>query len=408
MLYQYRVRANESANAFQKGMETKVRTADRIANLPPYLFAEIDRKKEAKQAQGIDVISLGIGDPDQPTPDNIIDEMSTAIRNPKNHQYPSYFGAKHYREACAEWMDRRFGVSVDANEEVVALIGSKEGIAHLFLAFVDPGDYTLVPGCGYPVYHTGGILAGGKSHFMPMTEENDFLADFESTPPEVLAKAKMMFLSYPNNPTSAIATPEYFDRAIAFAKEHDILIIHDNAYSEIGFDGYKPPSFLERPGAKDVAIELFSCSKSYNMTGWRVAFAAGNSKAIKALGTVKSNIDSGVFTAVQDAAIEAMLGPQDITEQLSALYQRRRDMVIDALANIGMKARTPKGTIYVWAQVPEGYTSAGFAEKVLEEANVIVAPGNAYGPSGEGYIRISLATPDDRLAEAIERIKDSL
>ncbi len=385
-----------------------MRTADRIANLPPYLFAEIDKKKQAKQAQGIDVISLGIGDPDQPTPDHIVDAMAKAIRNPANHRYPSYYGSKRYREACAEWMKRRFDVQLDPEDEIVALIGSKEGIAHIFLAFVDPGDYTLVPGCGYPVYNTGGILAGGKSHFMPMTEENDFLADFESTPPEVLEKAKMMFISYPNNPTSAIATPEYFDRAIAFAKEHDLLVIHDNAYSEIGFDGYEPPGFLQRPGAKDVGIELFSCSKSYNMTGWRVAFAAGNPTAIKALGTVKSNIDSGVFTAIQDAAIEAMLGPQEVTREISALYQRRRDLVIDALSKIGISARKPKGTIYVWARVPEGYDSAGFATKILEEANVIVAPGNAYGPSGEGYIRISLATPDDRLVEAIERIKNAL
>ncbi len=385
-----------------------MRTAQRIANLPPYLFAEIDRKKEAKQAQGIDVISLGIGDPDTPTPDNIVEAMVEATRNPANHQYPSYFGAKRYREACAKWMRRRFDVEVDSATEVLALIGSKEGIAHIFLAFVDPGDYTLVPGCGYPVYHTGGILAGGQSWWMPMTEENDFLADFESVPADVLAKTKMMFLSYPNNPTAAIATPEYFDRAIAFAREHDILLIHDNAYSEIGFDGYRPPSLLERPGAKEVAIELFSCSKAYNMTGWRVAFAAGSADALKALGTVKSNIDSGVFTAVQDAAIEAMLGPQDITFELSALYQRRRDIVIDALAKIGIEARTPKGTIYVWAKVPGGYTSAAFAEHILEAANVIVAPGNAYGPSGEGYIRISLATPDDRLVEAVERIKNSL
>ncbi len=384
-----------------------MRTAQRIAELPPYLFAEIDRKREAKQAQGIDVISLGIGDPDTPTPDRIVDAMAEAIRNPSNHQYPSYYGAKRYRDACSEWMDRRFGVKVDPDDETLALIGSKEGIAHIFLAFVDPGDYTLVPGCGYPVYHTGGILSGGLTHWMPMTEENGFLADFESTPVDVLSKAKMMFLSYPNNPTSAVATPEYFDRAIEFAREHDLLIVHDNAYSEIGFDGYKPPSFLERPGAKDVAIELFSCSKAYNMTGWRVAFAAGNSTAIKALGTVKSNIDSGVFTAVQDAAIEAMLGTQEVDE-LSGLYQRRRDLVIEALDKIGVRALVPKGTIYVWARVPDGFSSAGFAEKVLEEANVIVAPGNAYGPSGEGYIRISLATPDDRLEEAIARIEATL
>jgi len=385
-----------------------VRTAQRIAQLPPYLFAEIDRKKEAKQAQGIDVISLGIGDPDTPTPEHIVDAMAKAIRNPKNHQYPSYYGAKRYRDAASQWMKNRFGVDVDPDTETLAMIGSKEGIAHIFLAFVDPGDYTLVPGCGYPVYYTGGILSGGQTYFMPMNEENGFLADFESTPADVLAKAKMMFLSYPNNPTSAIAPPEYFDKAIAFAKEHDLLIVHDNAYSEIGFEGYKAPSFLERPGAKDVAIELFSCSKAYNMTGWRVAFAVGNATAIKALGTVKSNIDSGVFTAVQDAAIEALLGPQDSIDELNAMYERRRDLVIDALAKIGIEAAKPMGTIYVWAKVPEGYTSAEFAAKVLDEANVIVAAGTAYGPSGEGYVRISLSTPDDRLEQAIERIKNTL
>ena len=385
-----------------------MRTANRIANLPPYLFAEIDRKREAKQVQGIDVISLGIGDPDTSTPANIVEVAAQAVRDPKNHQYPAYAGSKPYREAASEWMRRRFGVQVDAASETLALIGSKEGIAHVFLAFVDPGDYTLVPGAGYPVYHTGGILCGGQTHWMPMTEENGFLADFESTPNDVLAEAKMMFLSYPNNPTSAIANDEYFDRAIAFAREHDLLLIHDNAYSEIAFDGYRPPSLLERPGAKDVAIELFSCSKAYNMTGWRVAFAVGNAQAIKALGTVKSNIDSGVFTAVQDAAIEALLGPQDSIVGLNALYQRRRDLVMDALGKIGLKAQVPKSTIYVWAKVPEGYTSASFATKVLDEANVIVAPGSAYGPSGEGYVRISLTTPDDRLQEAIERIKDTL
>ncbi len=382
-----------------------MRTADRIANLPPYLFAEIDKKRAAKAAQGIDVISLGIGDPDTPTPDNIVEAAAKAVRDPANHQYPSYFGAQRYREACSEWMRRRFGVEVDPNDEVLALIGSKEGIAHVFLAFVDPGDYTLVPGAGYPVYHTGGILAGGLTHWMPMTEENGFLADFESVPADILSRAKMMFISYPNNPTGAIASEEYFDRAIAFAKTNDLLLIHDNAYSEIGYDGYRAPSLLERPGAKEVAIELLSCSKAYNMTGWRVAFAAGNAQAIKALGTVKSNIDSGVFTAVQDAAIEAMLGPQDSIAELCALYQRRRDLVMGALPKIGLSAQTPKATIYVWAKVPEGYDSAGFAGKLLDDANVIVAAGSSYGPSGEGYVRISLTTPDDRLEEAIARIE---
>jgi LL-diaminopimelate aminotransferase len=299
-------------------------------------------------------------------------------------------------------------VSLDPDTEVLALIGSKEGIAHLFPAFIDVDDYTLVPGVGYPVYSTGGVLIGGKSHFMPMNDENDWLADFEATPTNVLAKAKMMFLSYPNNPSAAVAPVEYFDRAIAFAREHDLLLVHDNAYSEIGFDGYKPPSILERPGARDVAIELFSCSKAYNMTGWRVAFAAGNAEAIKTLGTVKSNIDSGIFTAVQDAAIEAMLGTQDDVAEMSALYQRRRDLVMNTLGSVGLTARTPKGTIYVWARIPEGYTSAEYAGLVLDKAGVIVAPGSAYGPDGEGYIRISLATPDDRLAEALKRIADAL
>jgi LL-diaminopimelate aminotransferase len=353
-----------------------LRTAQRIANLPPYLFAEIDKKVALKRAEGADVISLGIGDPDTPTPANIVDRMAEAIRDPENHKYPSYVGAQRYREACSRWMSTRFGVDVDPDDEVVALIGSKEGIAHVFLAFVDPGDVTLVPGAGYPVYTTGGILAGGDYHYMPMTEENDFLADFESVPQDMLSRAKMMFLSYPNNPTSAIATEQYFDKAIEFAREHDLLIVHDNAYSEIGYDGYVPPSFLERPGAKDVAIELFSTSKAYNMTGWRCAFACGNATAIEALGRVKTNIDSGVFTAIQDAAIEAFTGPQD--------------------------------SIYVWPKIPEGYTSASFATHVLDTADVIVSPGSAYGPSGEGYIRITLTTPDDRLDEALERIRESL
>jgi len=385
-----------------------LRTAKRMDNLPPYLFAEIDRKKAIKQAEGVDVISLGIGDPDMPTPQRIIDAMAVAITNPKNHQYPSYSGSVPYRTACAEWMKRRFDVEVDPATEVLALIGSKEGIAHIFPAFVDNGDYVLVPGVGYPVYTTGAILIDANVHYMPMNESNDWMADFESTPADVLAKAKLMFLSYPNNPSSAIATPEYFDRAIAFAKKHDLLIVHDNAYSEIAFDGYRPPSFLERPGAMDVAIELFSCSKAYNMTGWRIAFAAGNATAIKAFGTVKSNIDSGAFTAIQDAAIEAMLGDQSDVAEMCDLYQRRRDLVMDTLGSIGLSARVPKGTIYVWAKIPAGYTSAQYAGEVLDKAGVIVAAGSAYGPDGEGYIRISLATPDDRLVEALERIKTML
>ncbi len=384
-----------------------MRTAKRMANLPPYLFAEIDRKKALKVAEGVDVISLGIGDPDRPTPKRIIDAMIEATQNPANHQYPSYDGSPRYRAACAEWMRRRFSVELDPATEVLALIGSKEGIAHLFPAFIDPGDVTLVPGVGYPVYHTGGVLVGGETYYMPMNESLDWLADFESTPAEVLKRAKMMFLSYPNNPTSAAAPLEYFDRAIEFARKNDILLVHDNAYSEIGFDGYRPPSILSRPGAREVTIELFSCSKAYNMTGWRVAFAAGNAEAIKTLGTVKSNIDSGVFTAVQDAAIEAMLGPQDDVLEMCELYERRRDLVMANLGRIGLSARVPRGTIYVWARVPEGYTSAAYSEAVLDRAGVIMPAGSAYGPEGEGYVRISLATPDDRLEEALTRIADA-
>jgi len=378
-----------------------------MANLPPYLFAEIDRKKAIKIAEGVDVISLGIGDPDMPTPQRIVDAMAKAITNPKNHQYPAYAGSKPYRTACAEWMKRRFDVSLDPDTEVLAMIGSKEGIAHLFPAFINVGDYTLVPGVGYPVYTTGGVLIGGETHYMHMGDDNDWLADFDSTPADVLARAKMMFISYPNNPSAVAAPVEYFDRAIAFAKKHDLLLVHDNAYSEIGFDGYRPPSLLERPGAREVAIELFSCSKAYNMTGWRVAFACGNAEAIKALGTVKSNIDSGIFTAIQDAAIEAMLGPQDDVAMMCDIYQRRRDMVMDALSSIGLSARVSKGTIYVWARIPDGYTSAEYAGLILDRAGVIVPHGSAYGPDGEGYIRISLATPDDRLAEALERIANA-
>ena len=378
-----------------------------MADLPPYLFAEIDRKKALKEAEGVDVISLGIGDPDMPTPQRIVDAMAAAITDPANHQYPAYAGSRPYRAACAEWMDRRFGVALDPDTEVLGLIGSKEGIAHLFPAFIDVDDYTLVPGVGYPVYSTGGVLIGGKTHYMPMNEDNDWLADFESTPADVLARAKMMFISYPNNPAAVAAPVEYFDRAIAFAREHDLLLVHDNAYSEIGFDGYLPPSIMERPGARDVAIEFFSCSKAYNMTGWRIAFACGNAEAIKTLGTVKSNVDSGQFTAIQQAAIEAMLGPQDDVAEMRAIYQRRRDMVLETLPKMGLSARRSAGTIYVWVRIPEGYTSAEYAGLVLDRAGVIMPAGSAYGPDGEGYVRISLATPDDRLAEALQRMADA-
>lgn len=382
-----------------------MRTATCLDHLAPYLFARIDEKKRALVAQGADVISLGIGDPDMPTPDHIVQAMVEAVAKPENHQYPDYAGSLAFRAACASWMNSRFGVDLDPKKEVLGLIGSKEGIAHLHTAFVDPGDYVLAPSIGYPVYEGGAVLQSGQVWFMPMNEQNSFLADFKATPEEVLSKAKIMFLGYPNNPTGAVATEEYFDEAIAFCLEHDLLLAHDNAYCEIGFDGYAAPSILERPRAKECCIEFFSLSKAYNMTGWRIAFAAGNEQAITALGTVKNNLDSGQFTAVQDAAIVALTGSQECIAEMCALYERRRNLVVEALLAIGLSCEKPRATIYVWAKVPEGYTSESFATKLLEEAHVVVTPGNGYGPDGEGYIRISLTTPDDRLLEAVERIK---
>lgn len=385
-----------------------MRTAACLDHMAPYLFAQIDAKRDALRAQGVDVISLGIGDPDQPTPDHIVDAMAAAIGDPKNHQYPDYAGSAAYRAACASWMEHRFGVEVDPQREVLALIGSKEGIAHLHTAFVDPGDYVLAPSIGYPVYSGGATLQSANTYFMPMREEDGFLADFSQIPDEVLGRAKIMFLGYPNNPTGACATEEYFDRAIAFCLEHDLLLAHDNAYCDICFDGYRAPSILERPRARECCIEFFSLSKSYNMTGWRIAFACGNERAVSALGTVKNNLDSGQFTAVQDAAIAALTGSQDCVAELCALYERRRDLVVGALRSIGVECNAPKATIYVWAKVPAGETSASFATRLLERAHVVVTPGSGYGPGGEGYIRISLTTPDDRLLEAAQRMKAAM
>lgn len=382
--------------------------AECLNHLAPYLFAQIDAKRDALVAQGVDVISLGIGDPDMPTPSHIVDALIKAAQNPANHQYPDYAGSLAYREACADWMRDRFGVTLDPKTEVLALIGSKEGIAHLHTAFVNPGDYVLAPSIGYPVYSGGATLQSANTYFMPMTVENGFLADFEQVPEDILKRAKIMFLGYPNNPTGAIATEEYFDKAIDFCIRHDLLLAHDNAYCEIGFDGYRAPSILERPRAMECCIEFFSLSKAYNMTGWRIGFAAGNPYAIEALGTVKNNLDSGQFGAIQDAAIVALRSSQDCIDEMNAIYMRRRDAIVEALQAIGLECNTPQATIYVWAKVPNGYTSAEFAEKLLEQAHVIVTPGSGYGPDGEGYIRISLTTPDDRLLEAVDRIKTTM
>ncbi len=385
-----------------------MRFANRIGNLPPYLFAQIDKKVAEKRAAGVDVISLGIGDPDLPTPDNIIEKLCEQAKNPENHRYPSYFGLPAFRKAIANWYKRRFGVDLDPDSEVLPLIGSKEGIAHIALAMCDPGDVSLVADPGYPVYNTGAILAGATPHFLPLLEENDFLPELDEIPNEVVEKSKMILLNYPNNPTSATAPDSFFRGLVEWAKKTGVAVAHDNPYSEITYDGYVAPSFLQYPGAKEVGIEFHSLSKTYNMTGWRIGWACGNADMIEALGRVKTNIDSGIFNAIQYAGIEALEGPQDIIDEMRAVYKRRRDLVMSALERMGLKARTPKATIYVWVRVPDGYGSASFATHVLDRAGVIVSPGNAYGPSGEGYVRISLTIADDRLEEALDCIERNL
>ncbi|MHB0975988.1 MAG: LL-diaminopimelate aminotransferase [Candidatus Aquicultorales bacterium] len=385
-----------------------MKLANRINNLPPYLFAQIDKKIAEKKAAGVDVISLGIGDPDMPTPKNIIKKLHEEASDPANHRYPSYFGLPAFRKSIAGWYKRRFDVDLDPDTEVLPLLGSKEGIAHISLTMLDPGDVTLVADPGYPVYNTGTILAGAESHFLPLVEENDFLPKLDDIPEDILARSKQVFLNYPNNPTSAVAPDSFFAELVDWAKRTDIMVAHDNPYSEITFDGYVAPSFLQYPEAKDVGIEFHSLSKTYNMTGWRIGWACGNAKVIEALGTVKSNIDSGIFNAIQYAGIEALEGPQDIVDEMRAIYTRRRDIVMSALDRMGLKARTPKATIYVWVRVPEGFDSAGFATHVLERAGVVVPPGSGYGPSGEGYVRLSLTIGDDRLEEAMERIERNL
>lgn len=382
--------------------------AERIRNLPPYLFARIEQLIAQKKAEGVDVISLGIGDPDLPTPKFIIDEAAKELYNPANHQYPSSVGMAGYREAVASWYARRFGVELDPQSEVVSLIGSKEGIAHIPWCYCDPGDVVLVPDPGYPVYAQGTILAGGKPYLLPVTAERGFKPDLSAVPPEVARKAKLMFINYPNNPTGATADLAFFEEVVAFACKYEILVCHDAAYSEIAFDGYKPPSFLEAPGAKEVGIEFHSVSKTFNMTGWRVGWAVGNANAVQALGRLKSNLDSGVFQAVQYAAIRALTDPQGDPAELCAIYQARRDLVVNTLNQLGWQLEKPKATFYIWAPVPEGYTSESFAETVLNKAGVVVTPGTGYGAGGEGFFRISLTLPEQRLNEAMERIRIAL
>ncbi|MGB9814188.1 MAG: LL-diaminopimelate aminotransferase [Thermovenabulum sp.] len=379
--------------------------AERIKKIPPYLFAQIDKKIAELKSKGIDVISLGIGDPDLPTPSNIVEAMKKAIEVKEYHRYPDYEGSMEFREAVSKYYKNRFNVTLDPKNEVMALIGSKEGIAHIFWAFVNPGDYVLIPDPAYPVYKTAAIFAGGIPYTMPLLEENDFLPDFSKIDEEILRKAKIMFLCYPNNPTGAVADEKFFEEAVEIAKKYDIILCHDSAYAEITYDGYQAPSILSIPGAKNVAVEFGSLSKPYRMTGWRIGYVVGNSEIVQGLGIIKTNVDSGQFTAIQKAGVEALLGPQDSIKEMIDIFKKRRDLVVNTLREIGLDVKPPKGTFYIWVKVPEGYTSASFAEKLIEKAAVVVTPGNAYGEYGEGYVRISLTTPDHRLNEAMERIK---
>jgi len=382
----------------------RLELADRLQRLPPYLFAEIDRQKQEARARGIDLIDLGIGDPDLPTPPHVVEALGRAAREPKNHRYPDYEGLLAFRGAAAEWYHRRFGVTLDPGTEVLTLIGSKEGTGHIPLAFVNPGDIVLVPDPGYPVYAAGTWFAGGEPHFLPLRAERDFLPDLDSVPSAVLARAKMLFLNYPNNPTAACATPAFFARVVAFARAHNLIVCHDAMYSELCFDGYRPPSFLETPGAREVGVEFHSCSKSYSMTGWRIAWVAGNRQIVAGLGRVKTNVDSGVFQAVQEAGIAALDGPQDYVAHVRGVYQERRDLMVAGLRKLGFPVTPPRATFFVWAPVPDGSDSRKWASRLLQEAGVVVTPGVGFGPAGEGFYRIALTVDKVRIAEALDRL----
>ncbi|HWQ69131.1 MAG TPA: LL-diaminopimelate aminotransferase [Patescibacteria group bacterium] len=381
--------------------------AQRLSKLPPYLFAEIDRLKQDAIRRGMDIINLGVGDPDLPTPSHIIARMQQASADSRNHQYPSYEGMLSFRQAVADWYSKRFGVTLDPQTEVLSLIGSKEGIGHIPLAFIDPGDVVLVPDPGYPVYQAGTVFADGIPYFMPLTRERSFLPDLEAIPSEVLKKARIMFLNYPNNPTAAVASGAFFAEAVAFARRHRLILCHDAAYSEMAYDGYLPESLLAVEGAKDVAIEYHSLSKTYNMTGWRIGFAVGCREVLSGLGRIKTNLDSGVFQAVQEAAIAALNGPQECVEAMRAVYKERRDALVDGLSALGFVVDRPQATFYVWIGVPREHTSASFASALLSDVGIVMTPGTGFGRSGEGYIRAALTVDVSRIKEAVERIAAS-
>jgi LL-diaminopimelate aminotransferase len=379
------------------------RLANRIQSLPPYLFADVDRRIAEKRAQGVDVISLGIGDPDLPTPPAIVEALCATAHDSPNHRYPDNYGLPALKAAISKWYQERFVISVDAQKEVLPLIGSKEGIAHVAWALLDPGDIALVPSPGYPVYQIGTMLANAKAYLMPLEEQNGFLPDLGAIPEDVASQAKLIWINYPNNPTSATAPASFYHEVVAFARQHNLVVCHDAAYTEVAFDGYRPLSFLEIPGAREVGIEFHSFSKTYNMTGWRIGMAVGNEELIEGLGRLKTNIDSGIFNAVQYAAIEALTTPQSWIDERNLVYQRRRDLVLKTLEQMGIRAQTPRGGLYIWAAVPGGVPSVEYSLKLLDQTGVFVTPGVGFGTHGEGYFRISLTTPDERLDEAMRR-----
>jgi LL-diaminopimelate aminotransferase len=382
--------------------------ARRLDLVPPYLFAELERKIEEKRRAGIDVISLGIGDPDVSTPAAVVAEMQLQVARPETHRYPSNRGLEAFRTAVATFYEERFGVEIDPDREVIPVLGGKEGVAHIALACLDPGDVCLAPEPGYPPYTSGPLFAGADLHYLPLRAENKFAPALGGIPADVWERANLFFLNYPNNPTGATAPEGLFTQVVELARKHEVIVVHDSAYSEIAFDGYRPPSFLEEPGAREIGVEIFSLSKGWNMTGWRVAWIAGNAEIVERYRQLKTNLDSGMFDALQLAAVAALTEARDFPREMSEIYRRRRDLMVDALVAIGLRASPPKATPYIWVRVPDDYTSASFTELVLEEAGVVVSPGPSFGPSGEGYVRISLTVADDRLQEAARRIASSL
>jgi LL-diaminopimelate aminotransferase len=382
-----------------------IKKAKRINDLPPYLFAEIDRRKRAALARGVDLIDLGIGDPDIPTPSPIVEKLIESSSKRDNHRYPNSSGMVEFRRAVADWYQQRFKVALDLEKEVVSLIGSKEGIGNMAIAFVDPGDVVLVADPCYPVYHIGTAFNGGKNYFLPLKKENHFLPDLDAIPAEIAKQAKLLWINYPNNPTAAVADRPFFERVIEFADRHNVIVCHDAAYTEMGFDGYRPMSFLEVEGAKEVGIEFHSLSKTFNMTGWRIGMAVGNAELVGGLAQAKSNLDSGIFQAVQEAGIEALRLGDTIVEPSRRIYQERRDILVDGLRAVGLECEKPKATFYVWVSAPRGLTSAEFTAKLLDEAGVVTTPGNGFGAAGEGYVRFTVCVDKTRLKEVAERIR---